>query len=175
MVLSILARIHGSRADRDSGFGPGNWYGNDTAWRMALDLNRILRFADAKGVLHERPQRRFFSIVDGIIAGEGDGPLGARAKPCGVLLAGCDAAAVDFVAASLMGFAPDDIPLVREAFAPTRLRVASSQRGDLNIVSSRPAWQGKAPIAGLCEHLDFLPPRGWLPLLGRGRRSDYAA
>src|SRR4030095_6711097 len=44
----------------------GNWYGNDTAWRMVVDLNRILFYADAVGVLHERPVRRFLSIVDGI-------------------------------------------------------------------------------------------------------------
>ena len=47
----------------------GNWHGNDTTWRMVLDLNRALRYGDGVGVLHDEPQRRYFSVVDGIIAG----------------------------------------------------------------------------------------------------------
>lgn len=53
----------------------GNWYGNDSAWRMACDLLRIFLFADKDGNIHEKLVRRVFSIVDGIIGGEGNGPL----------------------------------------------------------------------------------------------------
>jgi uncharacterized protein (DUF362 family) len=91
----------------------GNWWGNDTAWRMVLDLNRALFEFDGAG----RPRRqplRYLSIVDGIIAGEGDGPVEADARPCGVLIAGTHPVAVDFVATKLMGFDWQKIPTIRE-------------------------------------------------------------
>ena len=82
----------------------GNWYGNDTAWRMVLDLNRLLFYADADGCLHDSPVRRFFSVVDGIVAGEGNGPLDPVPKPLGVVLTGLNPVAVDLACARLMGF-----------------------------------------------------------------------
>lgn len=82
----------------------GNWHGNDTAWRMTADLARVIIFADETGRLHETPQRRFFSVVDGIVAGENEGPLAASPKPCGVLLGGDNLLAVDLACTRLMGF-----------------------------------------------------------------------
>jgi len=38
--------------------------------------------------MRERPQRRVFAVVDGIIGGEGDGPMNNSARKCGVLIAG---------------------------------------------------------------------------------------
>ena len=61
----------------------GNWHGNDTAWRMTADLARVVLFADSSGEMQREPQRRFVSIVDGIVAGEGTGPLAPDPKPCG--------------------------------------------------------------------------------------------
>ena len=55
----------------------GSWEGNRTLWRTILDLNRILFFADREGRIRDTPQRRYLTLVDGIVAGEGEGPLGA--------------------------------------------------------------------------------------------------
>jgi hypothetical protein len=33
-------------------FDAGNWYGNDTCWRMSADLAKIIYFADSNGVFH---------------------------------------------------------------------------------------------------------------------------
>ena len=41
----------------------------------------------------------------------------ADAKPCGVLIAGMNPVAVDFVCAKLMGFDWQKIPMIREGFA----------------------------------------------------------
>ncbi|HEX6292755.1 MAG TPA: DUF362 domain-containing protein [Herpetosiphonaceae bacterium] len=84
----------------------GHWPGNDTCWRLPADLIRLALFADRSGAMQATPQRRFLSIVDGIVGGEGNGPLRAAPKACGVLLAGLHPIAVDLVAARLMGFAP---------------------------------------------------------------------
>src|SRR5439155_27141491 len=107
-VAGIVQSISGQVAKmlRLRPFDPinGNWSGNDTCWRMAADLIRIALFADRNGKLCTTPQRRFLSVVDGIIGGEGNGPLHPTPKPCGVLLAGMHPVAVDLVCARLMGF-----------------------------------------------------------------------
>jgi uncharacterized protein (DUF362 family) len=95
----------------------GNWEGNDTTWRMVLDLNTALRFADRRGQLQATPQRAWFSLVDGVIAGEGPGPLGTRPKQCGVILGGADPVAIDAAAAKLMGFDPSQIKMIARADA----------------------------------------------------------
>jgi uncharacterized protein (DUF362 family) len=82
----------------------GNWYGNDSAWRMTADLANIVRHCDRSGEMQSLPQRRFFSVIDGIVGGEDNGPLAATAKPVGCLVAGEDIFAVDMVATRLMGF-----------------------------------------------------------------------
>ena len=51
------------------------WWGNDTLWRTLTDLNRAVRYADKEGVLHDAPQRSFFGLIDGVVAGEKNGPV----------------------------------------------------------------------------------------------------
>jgi uncharacterized protein (DUF362 family) len=93
----------------------GNWYGNDTTWRMVLDLNRILLYGDAQGQLHDRPIRQVLSVVDAIVAGEGNGPLDPTPKPVGAILAGFNPVAVDLACARLMGFDYRRIPMLNRA------------------------------------------------------------
>ena len=90
----------------------GSWHGNDTVWRMCLDLNRILRYADVKGCLHESPQRKEISIVDAVIAGQGEGPLAPEPLAMGVVYAATNAWAGDQLAAGLLGFSAHKIPLL---------------------------------------------------------------
>ncbi|MEY8282637.1 DUF362 domain-containing protein [Lachnospiraceae bacterium 50-23] len=80
----------------------GDWYGNDTTWRMAVDLNRVLLFSDKKGVL-SKEKRRYLSVIDGIVGGEGEGPLAPTRVRSGVIIAGMNPIATDIVAASYMG------------------------------------------------------------------------
>ena len=44
----------------------GSWNGNETIWRMILDLNRIFLFADAKGKILSEELRKVFYVVDGL-------------------------------------------------------------------------------------------------------------
>ena len=70
--------------DTDSTVRSGNWFGNDTIWRMCLDLNKIVFYGNADGSLREpEPQnrKRHYVLVDGIIAGEGRGPLNPDPVP----------------------------------------------------------------------------------------------
>lgn len=88
----------------------GNWYANDTCWRMAVDLMTILFFADTEGILREAPQRRFFSVVDGLIGGQRNGPLAPKPIESRLVVAGDHPYAVDIAVTRLMGFDWQKIP-----------------------------------------------------------------
>jgi uncharacterized protein (DUF362 family) len=139
----------------------GAWYGNDTAWRMALDLMRIVLYADRRtGALCDAPQRKFFSVVDGVIGGEREGPLGPTTKPCGVVLAGYNPLSTDAVAARLMGFDVRRIKTLAEGFQRPWLNLWGGGAESLHVASN------VAEYASLMSNerdpfLDFQPAKGW--------------
>lgn len=101
----IFLKPLGFRLDKEkSHLDDGNWHGNDSAWRMSIDLLRILIYGDNQGNLSSVPVRRMFLIVDGVIGGEGNGPLTPNSKKCGLIIAGFNPCAVDVVCTRLMGF-----------------------------------------------------------------------
>jgi len=167
-VLRVASKV-AARALRvgPGGIWGGSWFGNDTAWRMALDIARILRFWRA-GALGSTPARHHLVVVDGIVAGEGDGPLRPSGRPAGVVAFAADPCAADVVCARLMAFDPWRIPLVRESFAP----------GSLPLTGADPS-RVSALLDGAPIGLDALPavapppfeePKGW-----RGRLIDASA
>ncbi len=109
---AVLRRRDGPPADFY--VGGGSWYGNQTIWRMIYDLNMILQRADREGTLQPTPQRHYFCIVDGLVCGEGDGPLFPRPRAVDWLVFGSDPFAVDTTLAWFMGFDPERLPIVRE-------------------------------------------------------------
>jgi uncharacterized protein (DUF362 family)/Pyruvate/2-oxoacid:ferredoxin oxidoreductase delta subunit len=57
------------------------------------------------------------TIVDAVTAMEGNGPAHGRPLPVGVLLAGCDAVAVDTVGCTALRIPPAAVPMIRMAAA----------------------------------------------------------
>lgn len=133
----------------------GSWEGNDTIWRTVLDLNRVLFYADRDGVLRDAPQRRYLALVDGIVAGEGEGPLAATPRPAGLLVAGVDPVLVDVACARAMGYSEDRLKMVQRALEGAgRPLLPSSDLAKLSVVLDGPAPTGR-----------FQPPRTWPGLL----------
>ena len=144
----------------------GNWYGNDTCWRMTLDLNRILLYADSDGKLTQH-RKRFFSIVDGIIGMDGNGPVAGSPKPMGLILAGMDPVAVDTVAATVMGFDYRKINLLSRAWERERYPLAICAPDDVSVYSSGTtrakclselmgmSWPAFAPHFGWKGHIEL--------------------
>jgi uncharacterized protein (DUF362 family) len=97
-------------------FSEGSWYGNDTIWRTVLDLNRLLVYADKEGMMQETPQRRCFTIVDAVVAGDGEGPLEPNARPLGLLAGATNSVALDTILSALIGFDYRKIPLIANAY-----------------------------------------------------------
>ena len=81
----------------------GAWPGNDTIWRMVVDLYQCML---------ER-ERKYFTIIDGIVGGEGQGPFCPNTKESKVILASDDLLIGDIVATRLMGFNPQKIKYLR--------------------------------------------------------------
>lgn len=108
-----------------SGNVEGGWHGNDTVWRMCLDLNRVLLYADADGNVGDAPVRAELSITDAVVAGEGEGPLRPEPREMGVVMGALNPASSDHVAALLMGLDPRRIPIILESFDVKDLPIAS--------------------------------------------------
>ena len=110
----------------------GNWHGNRTTWRMCLDLNRCLYYSAPGGTRldADAPVRTVLTILDGIVAGEGEGPLAPDDRPLGAVVAGSDPVAVDLAAIRLMGFDESRVPKVREAMADEGLRITGVRRSE---------------------------------------------
>ena len=138
----------------------GNWYGNDTTWRMVIDLNRILMYANSNGKLQDTPARRMLCIVDGIVGGEGNGPLDPTPKPAGIVLAGANPVAVDLVCARLMGFDYKRLPILYEAMVKHLLPISICEYDDVTCRSSDTQLDGLlAEFNG--ANLDFELHFGW--------------
>jgi uncharacterized protein (DUF362 family) len=149
-----------SKALADDPFFEGSWWGNDTIWRTVLDLNRALVYADVGGVLRNQPQRRVFFLTDGIIAGEGEGPVDPDPKAIGVLLGGYSAAVVDAVMARLMGFDFRKIPSIREAFCIPELPLTETSPDEIEIISNCSEISGMN-LQTTGKNFGFTPSSGW--------------
>jgi uncharacterized protein (DUF362 family) len=162
-ALAGPAKSLGKRLFGDTNHGTirsGNWYGNDTTWRMVLDLNRILFYADSAGQIHDRPVRRFFSVVDGIVAGEGSGPLDPTPKPAGLVIAGFNPVTVDLACARLMGFNYRRIPVLCQATSDHPLPITVLDSAEVRAQSNDARFAGRlADFSGRC--LSFKPHFGW--------------
>lgn len=150
--LLWLDKIRGRPTDIE-----GGWSGNDTIWRTCLDLNKALLYADAEGTLRDAPQRATLHVCDGLIGGEGDGPLRPVARPLGLVTAALNAAAHDWVATQLMGLDPSRIPINRHAFDAQKYPLAKFAPEDIGTAAAAAAPR-------------FAPAAGWVARLGSGAR-----
>lgn len=137
----------------------GSWYGNDTVWRMCLDLQKILHYGRKDGTLSDCRQRTVLTITDAIICGEGNGPLSPTPVPLGMMTMGTNVAAVEWIHARLMGLDPYRIPLTRQAFSLQSHPLASFAPEEIVAeVDGR-----ELVIDDLVAHYgrNFIPPDGW--------------
>jgi uncharacterized protein (DUF362 family) len=148
--------------DGDDGLPEGgNWHGNDTAWRMTADLARAVLFADQEGRIRDTPQRRFASVVDGIIGGDLEGPLAASARPCGVLVVGDSLLGVDLVCTRLMGFDWRKVRSLRWLTEASPQNMGVARPEDIEIVADPSSWRGLMRDASI-DDLAFLPHPKWV-------------
>lgn len=127
------------------------WHGNDTTWRMVYDLNMISLYGRMDGSLSEIPQREIFSLCDGIIGGQGDGPLHPEPLPLGVVALTNDAYFMDIVVGRLFNLKIEKIPMLMQA-----LNVIKNTENRLMINNSLSTLENLSPYS-----IDVKMPPGW--------------
>lgn len=140
----------------------GHWYGNDTLWRAILDLNKIILYADKEGKMQDKQQRKYVSIIDGIVAGEKNGPMMPDAKPCGVLGVSFSPLLGDMAMCRLMGFDYKKIPSISNGFNLKKYPMNNGvDKSDLEIESNIADWNAKVLDIEYNNTLKFQPAFGW--------------
>ena len=156
-ILAQLERLMRLRGDRTG--VEGAWSGNDTVPRMTIDLNRILLYGKPDATLADRVQRRVLHVVDAVVAGQGDGPLAPEELPLGLILAGENAAAVDWVGARLLDYDARKIPLLRHALEDFRWRVADFEPDEIEIAGA--SVEAAKNLFEWAESRRVKHPAGW--------------
>ena len=137
---SAAKRVWG---DTQSTVRSGNWRGNDTCWRMVHDINRAVLYS-AGSAFPVEERKRTVVVIDGVVAGEGNGPESPRPVYAGVILAGLEPVAAES-------------PLPLAAFAPS----------DITLVSESPEYCGPLSSVSAESCMHFRPHFGWLDAVER--------
>lgn len=139
----------------------GAWSGNETVSRMCLDLNRILLYGKPDATLGETVQRQVLHIVDAVIGGQGDGPLSSDELPLGLILAGENAAAIDWVGAHLLGYDARTISLTNYSFTDFRWQIADFKPTDIKLIGDWAKNLTAENLLELAKKQAVIHPVGW--------------
>lgn len=167
-VSSNIYRVTSKFLSRAMRLGPkgityGAWHGNDTAWRMTLDIARIVRYGRLDGTMSDVPIREHISLVDGIVAGEGEGPMVPIPRRLGVVIFSPDICAVDTACASIMGFDPKKIKLVSNSFQCGPYPLTKIKIEDINYYLNGKMVDRMEIKNNFPPH--FKPPKGWVGMI----------
>lgn len=117
---------------------------NDTIWRMVCDLYQGLLKKD----------RLYFTIIDGIIAGEGQGPFCPTSKFANTLIGGFNLLYTDIAAVRYMGFNPCKIKYLQHFIDAYQLSLK-----DLNVFVDGEKKEDFFSSAN--RYKDFVLPEAW--------------
>jgi len=144
----------------------GNWYGNDTIWRTIIDLNKCLFFSDKCGKLQDEiyAARKYLVIFDGIVAGEGNGPMAPEDKPLGVICGGFDPVLVDLAVVKLMGFDWNKIPKIYNSTKLSKYRYTTFTNYEdiqIELFDQNSNEHCRKMLSGIDWTFRFQPHVGW--------------
>lgn len=136
----------------------GSWHGNDTVWRMCLDLDRVLLYGNTSGRLGATQARRVVTITDAIACGEGEGPLSPTPKKRGLITAGANLVACEYAHAHIMGFDWKRIPIIKNAFSTFSHPLCQFSPESVTVVYDNA--RSAQPWSRWFKDV-FVPPSGW--------------
>jgi uncharacterized protein (DUF362 family) len=141
----------------------GAWYGNDTIWRMILDINKVLLYSNPDGSLRnddEKNRKNYIAVVDAVLCGEGNGPKIPDPKKLNYLIQGSNATSVDAVCAELMGFDILKIPIIKNSFNITKFPIISCGQIDIKAIFEDGEYPVNEIPQGKKSH--FIASNGWI-------------
>lgn len=133
------------------------WYGNDTCWRMVMDLNMVALYGNKDGTISKTQQREIYSLCDGVIAGQGDGPLNPKPLPLGVICFSNNSSLTDICLGTLMGFDIPKIPLLK-----TALQNSNQNDTTISLNGNKISLKNISTLS-----IKTLPPPGWVDYLNK--------
>lgn len=142
----------------------GNWYGNDTIWRMICDLNKILFYANSDSTMKEDiwiNTKKYIGLVDGIKGGQGTGPLHPDPVDSQLLILGTNPVAIDCCCAKLMGFDYKKIPSISNAFKLKNYSIYMGKYENINVISKDKRYNKNLKDINKEDVLWFQPHFGW--------------
>ncbi len=131
------------------------WYGNDTTWRMVMDLNKVAIYGKTDGTIAKEPQRLLYSLCDGIVGGQGNGPLQPIPLPLGIICFSNNSPMNDICMATLMGFDFHQIALLQSAYFETQ-----NQNIKITLNGIETTYQDLSAFS-----VSTIPPTGWMNYL----------
>ena len=140
----------------------GDWYGNDTLWRPILDLNFLLYFYDKNGIRLNHKARNYICITDGIISGEGDGPLDADPKKTDIIAISENPVINDLCLTRIMGFDWKKIPQIYNSVSLKEIFRFDGTYDNFRIIQISDYYANSQIKFDELPNLHFLPPPGWV-------------
>lgn len=159
-LMSLGKRIFGNNKQTIRG---GAWYGNDTIWRMILDINKVLLYANPDGTLRPdclKNRKKYIGIVDAILCGEGNGPKIPDPKKVGYIIQGSNPATIDSVCATLMGFDLRKIPSIKNSFNIENYPITNLIPDDIAVEVDGLIYKLESLPSSLIN--PFIPNKGWI-------------
>jgi len=123
------------------------------------------------------PVRTVLTLIDGVVAGEGEGPLAPRDVPLGAIVASTDPVAADLVAVRLMGFDERKLPKLCEPMRDAGPRITRcATPPTCRSARSQPAASRCATSASTtCTRRGPSPPTPAGPATSKGARREADA
>jgi uncharacterized protein (DUF362 family) len=132
----------------------GAWEGNDTTWRMTADVyNAFVKDITGLRIKKGWPFKGF-SIVDGIVGGDTDGPHYPHRVESGVIVTGEDFLAVDATCVRLMDYNIEAIKYLESLFNQFHMT-----NDDINVLSKH--FKNNDFFKKDKKYLGFRPPYNW--------------
>jgi uncharacterized protein (DUF362 family) len=151
----VIARLFDRRTAHSHERFRGAWDGNDTCWRMAADLYAAF-IQDRTGwrARHGKAPLRTLSVIDGVTAGEGDGPFCPTPRQAQVLVGSTDLLLADALAVRFMDFNIGEVRYLTSLLEEARVQLGAAQ-----VISDLPGFTD-------CFHTTtpfgrFTAPQGW--------------
>jgi uncharacterized protein (DUF362 family) len=132
----------------------GAWKGNDTCWRMAADLYKVFIQDASDWRKNGKKKLKTFSLVDGVVGGQGNGPFCPSAKNSKVIFGGENLLLVDCVGVRLMDFDIKSIKYLDHLINESKINL-----GRINISSND--FNVNNFFESKDQYLNFQPPSGW--------------
>ncbi len=132
----------------------GAWEGNETTWRMTVDVyNAFVKDCTGLRKKNNWPLKTF-SVVDGILGGDTDGPHFPNKVESKVIISGDDLLLVDAVSVRLMDYNIESVKYLKHLLLLNKIELKKIKISSIHFLTNNFFEKGNT-------YLGFRPPYKW--------------